>query len=140
MSRVAPDNAAHYEAVGSQGEHKDHVAPQGFEAKSKEIAGSIGGFFKKGFGMVKNSTSAAVDKISTAGIKESLGKAGNAVKGGFITAVDKSKELGGKIADSTKELGGKMKDGAISGFVRPVYKRKRRPRPPRRGTKPPRIS
>lgn len=117
MSRVNGSYIAHYDAVGSQGEHKDHVAPKGIEAKSKEIAGSIGGFFKKGFGIVKNSTVAAVDKIKETNFKESLGKAGTAVKGGFITAVDKSKEFGGKVVDSTKELGGKMKEGAIQGFV-----------------------
>ena len=50
-------------------------------------------------------------------MKESLGKMATAAKGGLMTAVDKSKELGGKIADTTYEIGGKVKEGAVYGFV-----------------------
>lgn len=89
----------------------------GIETKTKEIASSIGGMFKSGWGFMQKTTNSMAEKFNSSGVKESLGKAATATKTGFLTAVDKSKELGGKIADSTVEFGGKVKASAMSGIV-----------------------
>ena len=130
--RVSSNDPAHYEALGSEGEHRDHVTGKKEDGKSKDITSSIGGFFKSSYTFMKTSTTNMANKVSAVNFKEGFGKAGTAVKGGFLTAVDKSKEIGGKIADSTVEFGGKVKEGAIAGFVMSFYHRKRPQRQPRR--------
>lgn len=71
---------------------------------TKEIAASIGGFFKSGWGFMQKTKANVAEKYNNSGMKEKLGNAAAATKTGFLTAVDKSKELGGKIATSTAEL------------------------------------
>lgn len=117
--QVSKTEAAYMQAMGSDGQGPQKIQKEeGFEAKTKEIAGSIGGFFKSGFGFMKKSTASIAEKFNNSGVKESLGKAADAAKGGIMTAYDKSKEFGGKIADTAVEVGGKMKHGAVVGFVK----------------------
>jgi hypothetical protein len=125
MPRTSPVrnslNLAHYEATGShlkggQTELPAQNKPKTIEEETKKIASDIGSFIKKGWFTVSKATTETAAKVGQSqfgqSVKTNLGKAADVTKAGIMVGVEKSKVLGGKIA----EVSVKAKDNIVVGY------------------------